>query len=168
MIVIADSGPLRYLVLIEEASLLNVLYGGIVIPPGVVSELTQPDTPQSVRIWMEQLPAWIVVRSPSLPLPIFPSSLGLGECEAIALAEELHADALLVDDEAARIEASRRNIPIQGTLGILDLAAEHGFADLSDAIQRLQRTNFRASRKLIQFFLDRDAQRKKQKVERGE
>jgi predicted nucleic acid-binding protein len=168
MIVIADSGPLRYLVLIEEASLLNVLYGGIVIPPGVVSELTQPDTPQSVRIWMEQLPEWIAVRSPGLPLPIFPSSLGLGEREAIALAEELNADALLVDDEAARIEASRRNIPIQGTLGILDLAAEHGFSDLFDAIRRLQSTNFRASRKLIQFFLDRDAQRKKQKAERGE
>ena len=84
------------------------------------------------------------------------------------MAEELDADALLVDDEAARIEASRRNIPIQGTLGILDLAAEHGLADLPDAIQRLQGTNFRASRKLIQFFLDRDAQRKNQKVERGE
>lgn len=161
MIVIADSGPVRYLVLIEEVGLLNVLYGGIVIPPGVVSELTQPDTPQPVRAWMEQLPEWIAVRSPGLPLPIFPSSLGLGEREAIALAEELHADALLVDDEAARIEASRRNIPIQGTLGILDLAAEHGFIDLSDAIRRLQSTNFRASRKLIQFFLDRDVERKK-------
>jgi predicted nucleic acid-binding protein len=168
MIVIADSGPLRYLVLIEEVSLLNVLYGGIVVPPAVVNELTQPDTPQPVRMWMERLPEWIVVRSPGLPLPIFPSSLGLGEREAIALAEELDADALLVDDEAARMEASRRNIPIQGTLGILDLAAEHGFVDLSDAIQKLQNTNFRASRKLIQFFLDRDTQRKKQKAERGE
>ena len=160
MIVIADSSPLRYLVLIEEVHLLTALYGSIVIPPGVVRELTQPDTPEPVRTWMEQPPEWIVVKSPRLPLPIFSSDLGLGECEAIALAEELGADALLVDDGAARTEASRRKIPIQGTLGILDLAAEHGLADITGAIERLRGTNFRASKKLIQFFLDRDVQRK--------
>jgi predicted nucleic acid-binding protein len=168
MIVIADSSPLRYLVLIEEAHLLAVLFGSIIIPPGVVGELTQPDTPESVRLWMEQRPAWIVVRSPRLPLPVFPFNLGPGECEAIALAEELDADALLADDEAARLEAVRRNIAIQGTLGILDLAAEHSLADMSDAIRRLRHTNFRASKKLIQFFLDRDTLRKRRASERGE
>jgi predicted nucleic acid-binding protein len=168
MIIIADSSPLLYLVLIEEVHLLAVLYGSIMIPPGLVSELTQPDTPETVRLWMEQCPEWIVVRSPHLPLPVFPSNLGLGECEAIALAEELDADALLADDEAARIEASRRDIPIQGTLGILDLAAEHRLADMPGAIQRLRHTNFRASKKLIQFFLDRNAQRKKRVSERSE
>ena len=51
--------------------------------------------------------------------------------------------------------------PVEGTLGILDLAAEHGLADFSDAVGRLMQTNFRASGKLIQFFMDRDARRKK-------
>lgn len=168
MVVIADSSPLRYLVLIEEVRLLHILYGNIVIPPGVVNELTQLDTPEAVRLWIEHRPEWIVVRSPRLLLSTLPSALGLGECEAIALAEELGADALLVDDEAARIEASRRKIPVQGTLGILDLAAEHGLADMPGAVQRLQNTNFRAGRKLIQFFLDRDAQRKKLKSKQNE
>jgi predicted nucleic acid-binding protein len=161
MIVIADASPLRYIVLIQEVHLLPILYGTIVLPPGVLSELTQENSPKPVRLWMEDLPEWVTVKQPRLPLPVFPSVLDVGEREAIALAEELAADVLLADDGAARHEAARRNIPVQGTLGILDLAAEHGLADFSDAVGRLMQTNFRASGKLIQFFMDRDARRKK-------
>jgi predicted nucleic acid-binding protein len=159
MIVIADSSPLRYLILIEEVHLLPILYSGILIPPGVAGELSRPHTPAAVRAWMTELPEWVEVRSPHLPLPVFPSELGQGECEAIALAEELGADVLLVDDEAARLEARHRNLTIQGTLGILDLAAEHGYVKMTEAVEKLLRTNFRASRRLIGFFLDRDARR---------
>lgn len=165
MIVIADSSPLRYLVLIQQVHLLPVLFGTIVIPPGIVDELTRKATPPPVRFWMEHLPEWVAVRSPRVPLPIFPSVLDLGEQEAIALAEELAADLLLADDGAARREAARRKIPVQGTLGILDLAAGHGLVDFPDAARRLTETNFRASGKLIQFFMDRDALRKKRAVE---
>src|ERR1700733_7265135 len=45
MIVIADSSPLRYIVLIQEVHLLPTLYGTIVLPPGVVAELTQKSSP---------------------------------------------------------------------------------------------------------------------------
>ena len=161
MIVVADSSPLRYIVLIQEVHLLPILYGTIVLPPGVVGELTQTSSPNPVRLWMENLPPWVTVKQPRFPLPVFPSVLDLGEREAIALAEELAADVLLADDGAARYEAARRNIPVQGTLGILDLAAEHGLVDFSDAVRRLMQTNFRAGGKLIQYFMDRDAQRKK-------
>lgn len=168
MVVIADSGPLRYLVVIEQVHLLPLLYGRIVIPPSVMRELMQTATPQPVRIWMDHLPEWVTVKSPHSPVSVFPAVLGPGEREALALAEELAADVLLVDDEAARLEAERRSIPVQGTLGILDLAAEHGLlVDLPDAIQRLRTTNFRASKKLIDFFLERNAVRKKREAERG-
>ncbi|MGB7987513.1 MAG: hypothetical protein WCF54_20295 [Terracidiphilus sp.] len=161
MIVIADSGPLRYLVLIQEIELLSVLYGKIILPPSVLHELTQRSTPRPVRLWMERLPDWVAIVPPRLPLAAFPSSLDLGEREAIALAMELSADLLLADDGAARMEAARRKIPVQGTLGILDLAAEHGFVDFPKALGKLMQTNFRASTKLLQFFLDRDARRKR-------
>lgn len=161
MIVIADSSPLRYLILIQEVKQLPVLYGKIILPPSVVHELTQRSTPRPVRVWMEYLPDWMTVVPPSLPLAVFPSALDLGEREAISLAMELSADLLLADDGTARMEAARRKIPVQGTLGILDLAAEHGFVDFSKALHKLMRTNFRASTKLVQFFLDRDAQRKR-------
>jgi predicted nucleic acid-binding protein len=165
MIVIADSSPLRYLILVQEVHLLATLFGIIVIPPGVLSELTRPSTPDPVRIWMEHLPEWVKVKSPGIPLPIFSTSLDQGEREAIALAEELAADVLLADDGAARREAAQRNIPVQGTLGILDLAAEHDLVNFSEAIRKLAQTNFRAGGKLIQFFTDRDALRNKRKLE---
>ena len=163
MIVIADSGPLRYLIVIEHVDLLPLLYGNIVIPRGVIDELTHTAAPESVRLWMGKLPEWVAIRSPQEMLSGLSSALGLGEREAIALSEELAADVLLVDDEAARFEAEKRKIPVQGTLGILDLAAEHGFlADLPGALEKLRDTNFRASKRLFNFFLDRDARRKKQ------
>lgn len=110
MIVIADFGPLRYLVLIEQVHLLPLLHGSIVIPQSVIGELRQTSTPAAVRGWMGALPDWVTVKSPQGPLPVFPAILGPGEREAIALAQELSADVLLVDDEAARIEAERRDI----------------------------------------------------------
>ncbi len=136
MIVIADSGPLRYLVFIEQVHLLPLLYGKIVVPSGVAHELTQAATPALVRAWMEQSPEWMTVRSPRTALPELSPLLGAGEREAIALAEELAADVLLVDDEAARLEACRRNIPVQGTLGILDIAAEHASSRTCRALLR--------------------------------
>jgi predicted nucleic acid-binding protein len=157
MIVIADASPLRYIVLIQEVHLLPILYGTIVLPPGVLSELTQESSPKPVRLWMEDLPEWVTAKQPRLPLPVFPSVLDLGEREAIALAEQLAADVLLADDGTARHEAARRNIPVQGTLCILD----HGLAGFSDAVRTLMQTNLRSSGKLIQFFMDRDARRKK-------
>lgn len=104
-------------------------------------ELTRTATPPPVRAWMEELPEWVAVKSPQKVLPELSPVLGVGEREAIALVEELAADVLLVDDEAARLEAQRRNISVQGTLVILDLAAEHGFlADLPGALEKLRNT----------------------------
>jgi predicted nucleic acid-binding protein len=49
MIVIADTSPLNYLVLIGEADILQRLYGRAVIPEGVLRELLHPETPPSCR-----------------------------------------------------------------------------------------------------------------------
>jgi predicted nucleic acid-binding protein len=159
VIVVADSTPLRYLILIEHAHVLPALYGRVIIPPAVVSELSQGRTPESVRNWLSSKPDWLSVQSPNRPLPSSDSSLGLGEREAIALAEELTADALLMDDRDARQEAERRNLPVLGTLRVLADAAEHGFADLAIAFARLRETNFRASEQLLRWLLSQSPRR---------
>lgn len=160
MIVIADSSPIRYLVLIQQAHCLPLLYETITVSPGVVAELTHQSTPLLVRQWMENYPDWLTIRQPRTSLPELSEILGLGEREAIALAEELKADVVLADDGAARQEAARRGIAVQGTLGVLDLAAEHGLADFEAAVKQLRQTNFRASPRLIRFFLERNERRK--------
>jgi len=68
--------------------------------------------------------------------------LDQGEREAIALAEELHADQLLLDDADARREAARRNLPFIGTLGVLREAARRELLDLRVVLVQLQETSF--------------------------
>ena len=161
MIVVADASPLRYLVLIEAADVLPALYDRVLTSPVVLQELSQPHTPEAVRKWATLHPDWLELRIPSGSPVGFPSTLGAGERDAIALAEESHADVLLVDDWAGRREAKRRLLPIQGTLGLLGVAAHHGFIDLPSAIARLRQTNFRAHEDLFRLILKREVQRGK-------
>jgi predicted nucleic acid-binding protein len=88
--------------------------------------------------------------------------LGGGEQDAIELAEELHADFVLMDDEDGRIEAELRLITVIGTLGVLERAAERGLTDLPTVLAQLQATNFYVADDLIQEVLARDAARKQQ------
>ena len=103
MIVVADASPLRYLVLIEAADILPALNGRVLTAPVVLEELSQPHTPEVVRQWAAARPGWLHIRIPSGTLAGLPATLGAGERAAIALAEELHADAPLIDDQAGAV-----------------------------------------------------------------
>jgi predicted nucleic acid-binding protein len=161
VIVVADASPLRYLILIDYAHVLPALYGRVVVPPAVVTELSQPRTPDVVRTWLAAAPEWLRVQAPIRGRQDMRRGLGEGEREAIALAAELSADALLVDDRDARQQADKLGIPVLGTLRVLADAAEHGFGDLAVAFDRLRQTNFRASEHLLQRLLDRAVQERK-------
>jgi predicted nucleic acid-binding protein len=160
MIVIADTGPLNYLVLVQQADLLPRLFRRVLIPPAVFEELQDPETPIAVGEWLSQRPAWLEVQ----PLRREPDSrldyLDSGEREAIALAEELRADQLLIDETDARREAERRNLPVIGTLGILRRASQLGWIDLPSILGRLRQTSFYIRPELIQALLAEDAERK--------
>jgi len=107
MIVIADSTPLNYLILIHQVDLLPRLFDRILIPPAVFEELQHQETPDVVRRWIAGPPSWLQVQAlSSVPDPTL-GFLDAGEREAIALAEELQADQLLLDDADARREAAR-------------------------------------------------------------
>ena len=62
MVVIADTSPLNYLILIGQADLLPQLYGQIAIPRAVLLELQDPKAPASVARWMAYRPRWLVVK----------------------------------------------------------------------------------------------------------
>lgn len=69
-VVVSDTSPLRYLVLIEEAVLLQKLYGRILIPQAVWTELQQPQTPEPVRDWIRDAPPWAeMVPENAPPIP---------------------------------------------------------------------------------------------------
>ncbi len=81
--------------------------------------------------------------------------LDAGEREAIQLAEETHADLLIIDEKRGRALAMQRNIRVVGTLGILGEAAELGLIDFAETLRRLQKTNFHLSDKLMHELLAR-------------
>jgi predicted nucleic acid-binding protein len=154
MIVVADTSPLNYLILLGRIDVLEVLYGRILIPHAVHDEMLSPKAPESVRAWAISPPEWLNTVSPSVtsvtPLP----RLDRGETEAIALAGELSADWLLIDEAAGRDEAGRQGIQTIGTLGVLREAHRSGLLDLRESVEEIVRLGFRVSPSLLQRLLD--------------
>lgn len=157
MLVVADSSPVHYLVLIHQSDLFPKLFGEVLIPDQVAAELSHDHAPQVVRDFMAQRPDWLKVQSPQTIEPI--PTIDEGEEAAISLAKEIHADLLLIDDLDGRGAAKRFGLQIIGTLGVLELASSKGLVDLPAAIEALQATNMRLSDKLVQVVLARHDKR---------
>jgi predicted nucleic acid-binding protein len=158
MIVVADTTPLNYLILINEIDVLPRLYGRVVIPQAVREELIRSRAPASVRTWIAQPPGWLEILSPTPVADPALAKLDAGERDAIALAEQLafSSDAvqLIVDELQGRREAARRGLPVIGTIGVLREAAEEGLLDLRDTIERLRQTSFHISPAILAHLLD--------------
>lgn len=143
MIVVADSGPLHYLILLDHADLLRRFYGEVIVPDAVATELSSPSAPSIVRDWILRPPPWVsVVPAEPSQIRAITDDLDLGERSAIALAVALHADLLLIDEAAGRAEAKRRNLRVTGTLGVLRAGAEQGLVDVPALLARLKVTGF--------------------------
>jgi predicted nucleic acid-binding protein len=133
MIVVADSGPLHYLILLEHIELLRRFYGQVLVPEPVAAELSAAGASPAVREWIKKPPSWVDVRSvPPETVSMISDDLDLGERAAIALAETMHADLLLIDEAAGRAEAKRRHLRVTGTLGVLRAGAEQGLVNVPD------------------------------------
>lgn len=137
--IVSDTTPLNYLVLIDAVEVLPRLYQRVFVPPAVRDELTQPKTPEPVRLWMAQHPSWLEVVTPTFSLDPSLSHLDKGETQAITLAMEHRAELLMIDDRDGAIAARERGLTVTGTLGVLDRAAALGWLDLPTTFARLVR-----------------------------
>jgi predicted nucleic acid-binding protein len=117
--VVADASVFIALVQIDKLPLLETLFGGVIIPRAVAREVA-PSLPS--------LPAWVERRVIERPLPprIVAASLEAGEAEAIALALEIGAERIVLDDLPARQLAQAMGLAIVGTAGVLFMAKQHG------------------------------------------
>jgi len=159
MIVVSDTSPLNYLVLIDAIDVLPKLFGNVHVPPAVMLELQHPRTPEPVKRWAQAPPDWLNIQSSTIDAPAN-SKLDAGEAEAIALALELHAVAILIDEKKGRRFARAQGLATLGTITVLELAAGHELLDLRACLSALQCTSFHCSRALIDEALERDAARK--------
>jgi len=127
VIVVSDTTPLSELAKVGRLVLLRDVSGRIIIPEDVYNELTAATNPSITAVPSEN---WIEVRQvidkQKVQTLRTTTKLGLGECAAITLAEEIGATWVLVDDLAARKEAQRRGLPVIGTVGIVLIAKQQG------------------------------------------
>lgn len=152
-VVVSDTSPLHYLVQCEAIHLLPALFGEVLIPPVVARELQHPNTPPVVCAWASNPPPWLRVQAPTRL--DFSFDVDEGERQAICLAREVHAAALLIDDRKGRSAAMRLGLAVTGTLGLLEEAAARGLLDLEGALNLLRQTNARLDPELVQAALRR-------------
>src|SRR5208282_6009586 len=100
-VVVSDTTPLHYLILVEQEFILERLYSRIIIPSAVLEELRHPSAPTPISAWASHMPGWVKVATPK-SIPARFDALDLGERQALALANEINADLILVDDKLAR------------------------------------------------------------------
>lgn len=161
MIVISDTSPINYLILIDAIEILEKPFGRIVIPEAVFTELQHAKTPRPVKDWIANAPSWLEVKQADAPLFTPSKRIGDGEREAIALAIELKADAVLIDDRDGTQEARKQSLIAVGTVNVLERAAEKRLLDLPEILDRLSQTSFRLPQsEIIEAMLERDRTRK--------
>lgn len=157
-LVVSDAGPLHYLILCEVVNVLPILFREVVIPKAVADELTARKAPTVVVDWIKNHPGWLRVVTPKMTRAL--PSLDRGECDAIALSQELGAKVILMDDRVGRRVAREQGLLVLGTLGVIEQAAAAGHIQLRPVLERLATTNIRLSQNLIAEVLKRDKARK--------
>lgn len=124
--VVANTTPIIALALISQLDLLRHLYGEVVIPPTVQVEVLAGGT-RGIGVAELQRANWIRVMPLQDPRRAdLVSDLDRGEAEVIALAQEMNADLVIIDERLARRHAKRLRLPLTGTLGVLLKAKQRG------------------------------------------
>ena len=157
-VVEADTTPLNYLILIGQVQVLRTLFGEVMIPEAVLTELRHPKAPAAVASWLLNLPEWVTVEKVARMDQTI--QLGQGEAEAISLAVERQISIVLMDERRGRSAAEARGLLAVGTLNILDLADERGLLDSVAMLEALKQTTFRADNELLDRFEARMKARK--------
>jgi predicted nucleic acid-binding protein len=149
LIIVSNSSPLISLGAIDRLDLLHELFGEIFIPDAVLQEV------RSVQISKVD---WVVPRTVEglLLTRALEAELDRGEAEAIALATELQADLLLMDERRGRRLAAGFGLKVLGVLGILVAAKRQGLIEKVEPvlIDLREGAGFRVSSELFQRALE--------------
>ena len=156
MIIVSDTSALSNLALVEHLWLLEAIYQNVIIPDVVASELAAASNPAIPAILQLD---WVQTKSltQSQLANQLQQERGLdaGEANAIALALEIRADDLLIDERLGRQEAVRLGLSIIGILGVLLIAKQRNLITqvkpVMDAL--VNKAGFRISPQLYQRVL---------------
>jgi len=158
VIVVSNTSPITNLAAIGQVSILRQLYGVVYIPEAVYRELREGEYRGDHPPFLETADGIQVRAVPSEALSSLASyRLDSGEAEAIALAERMRADLLLMDERIGRRCARERNLRVVGLLGTLVVAKQRGIiAAVRPMVEQLrQQAGFYVSDQLLMEVLQR-------------
>jgi predicted nucleic acid-binding protein len=130
--VVSDTSPLRALQALGRVALIEDIYGRVLVPPTVVAELAV-DAPAVGTFQVTDYP-FLVVQRPRDRASVarLIAELNAGEAEALALAVEIRADAVLIEETAGRRVAARLGFRTVGVLALLVQAKGKGLVSRLD------------------------------------
>ena len=153
MVIISDTSPITNLIKIGKLYILELLFTEIIIPVKVYEELANYENQKEI---ISQC-AWIKVKKVQQTdlVQQLANFLDDGEAEAIALANELNARFLIIDERKGRQYAEKYGLKIIGLLGILIRAKQKGHIDfLKPILTELENDiGFRMSKSLLERVL---------------
>jgi predicted nucleic acid-binding protein len=145
-LVVVNTTPIIALSLIGELDLLRLLYGQALAPPSVEAEVLAGGRDGIGRSELQEA-SWLRIVSLQDPNRAdLLADLDRGEAEVIALAQELSADLVIIDERLARRHARRLGLNLTGTLGVLLKAKQLGHVEsVASLIYRLRQDGIRLS-----------------------
>jgi len=158
MLVVSNTSPIMNLAIVGELNLLRQQFGEVIVPPAVVDELRldteYPGTDNVRRAFSEGWLRQEKVENEQVALA-FKRELDNGEAEAIALALQLKADMILMDERDGRSVAKSMGLRPIGILGVLIHAKQNGKIDsVRDILNKLRNeAGFYISDELMQTIL---------------
>jgi uncharacterized protein len=155
VIVVSDSSPLIALAAIGQLQLVRELFGEVLVPEAVWEEIShQKDKPGAQAVLGASWVTRVEVAQDSY-LMALQTELDDGEAEALALAAEVNADMVLLDERRGRKVAVQMGFKVIGAAGVLGLAKAQGLLPgirpLLDAMSQL--VGFRIGRQLYEDVL---------------
>lgn len=158
MRIVSNMSPILNLAIIGQLALLRQQCGQIIIPNAVFDEFRlEQNLPGTAEISAAIKEGWISVRAPSRrdQVLLLARELDKGESEAIALALELKAELIVVDERDARRVFNSLRLNVIGVVGILAKAYKEGhLLSLENTILELkEKPGFYIDNKLTQAIL---------------
>ena len=120
-LVIADSGPIFSLAIVDRLEILNLLFDSIKIPVAVWKEVTLDKAAEHYQ------KIHLFFRDKTQEISGFNDLsflMDYGESESVILYKELRADFLLIDDKKARKIAENFGLNCIGVIGLLSVARD--------------------------------------------
>ncbi|NEQ39646.1 MAG: DUF3368 domain-containing protein [Okeania sp. SIO3I5] len=151
MIIVSNTSPISNLAKVGQLNLLQQLYETVLIPNAVYEELLDEGAGEIVirvvrgATWLKMQP--LQNQEVAIELRKF---INLGEAEAIALAFEVNATRLLINERLGRKVAIEQGLKITGVLGVLLSAKKQGLIPFVKPVMNdlIAQANFRVSSQL--------------------